>query len=533
MNRRKFLSRTVPATVMPALLNGFSFSAYGSQPGSMLQQLLGPDLPNDHILVLIQLHGGNDGLNTVIPLDVYGNYYTARANVAIPQDRVLRLDGTDKTGLHPAMTKLQTLFNNGKANIVQSVGYDKQNFSHFRSTDIWMTGDDSNNRSSREKRGWLGRYLEDVYPGYPYEYPNGDMPDPLAIQISDTPTVTVQGDVFSMGLSITDPTNVYSFTNPFNDYPLNSADANRELQFLRIITDKTKVYSDIIRAAYNKGANRGTYDETSLARQLAIVARLISGGLKTRVYTVTLGSFDTHKKQVNPGDTSTGGHAELLKSLSAGISAFQDDLEKQQLDGRVLGMTFSEFGRRIKSNASMGTDHGAAAPLILFGKHVKKGVLGNSPDIPAEVQVVDNIPFQYDFRSIYATVLERWFCVDKTKISQLMLKDYQSLPIIGGTPCGLDDDIDEVNEQADKMILKFWPNPYQQVATLQFSTPGGKTVVQQLNALGQLVRIHAMETYPAGTFNIDIYEDQLPSGMYFIRLQTGNLQKVIRVIKAK
>ncbi|HQD09636.1 MAG TPA: DUF1501 domain-containing protein, partial [Flavihumibacter sp.] len=524
---------TVPATVMPALLNGFSFSAFGSQPGSALHHLLGPDVPNDHILVLIQLHGGNDGLNTVIPLDVYGNYYTARANVAIPQDRVLRLDGTDKTGLHPAMTKLQTLFNTGKANIVQSVGYDKQNFSHFRSTDIWMTGDDSNNRSTREKRGWLGRYLEDVYPGYPYEYPNSDMPDPLAIQISDMPTVTVQGDVFSMGLSITDPMNVYSFVNPFNDYPLNSEDANRELQYLRIITDKTKVYSDIIRAAYSKGTNQGTYDDTSLAKQLAIVARLISGGLKTRVYTVTLGGFDTHKKQVNAGDTSTGGHADLLKSLSAGISSFQGDLEKQSLDDRVLGMTFSEFGRRIKSNASMGTDHGAAAPLILFGKHVKKGVLGTSPDIPADVQVVDNIPFQYDFRSIYATVLERWFCVDKTKISQLMLKDYQSLPIISGTPCGLDDDIDEVNEQADKMILKFWPNPYQQVATLQFSTPGGKTVVQQLNALGQLVRIHAQETYPAGTFNIDIYEDQLPTGMYFIRLQTGNLQKVIRVIKAK
>lgn len=532
MDRRKFLSNTVPAAVtLPALLNGFSFTAFGNSPNHSLARLLGPDATNDHILVLVQLGGGNDGLNMVIPIDMYANYYNARQNVAIQQSRVLRLDGTDRSGLHPAMTDMQNMYNDGKVNIVQSVGYANQNFSHFRSTDIWMSGDSSNNRFNREKRGWLGRYLETEYPGYPDAYPNADMPDPLAIQISSVPTVVVQGSIFSMGLSITDPENVYTFANPFSDYPLNSAPANKELRFLRVVSEKTKIYSDIIRAAYRRANNVATYPDNSLAHQLQIVARLIKGGLKTRVYTVSIGGFDTHKKQVNASDTSTGNHANLMKMLSASINAFQKDMELMGTDDKVLGMTFSEFGRRIKSNASLGTDHGAAAPLILFGKHVKKGILGTSPNIPADINVVNNIPFQYDFRSVYASVLERWFCVKQPLLNQLLLQNYQSLPLIKGGPCGLPDDPDDTNNQSDKLLLKMWPIPYGLNATIQFSTTGGHTMIQQINSLGQVVKVLKDEQLAAGTYNIDIYDDGLPSGPYFIRLQNQSLQKVLNVVK--
>ncbi len=532
MNRRKFLNNTVPAAItLPALLNGFSFTAFGSDPNHSLARLFSEAATNDHILVLVQLAGGNDGLNMVVPLDMYANYYNARPNVAIQQSRVLRLDGTDRSGLHPAMTEMQNMYNDGKISVVQSVGYANQNFSHFRSTDIWMSGDNSNDRLTREKRGWLGRYLETEYPGYPDAYPNADMPDPLAIQISNIPTVTVQGSVFSMGLSITDPENIYTFTNPFSDYPLNSPPANKELRFLRVVSEKTKIYSDIIRAAYRSSANMATYPDSSLAHQLQIVARLIKGGLKTRVYTVTVGGFDTHKRQVNASDTSTGNHARLMKDLSAGINAFQRDMELMQLDDRVLGMTFSEFGRRIKSNASLGTDHGAAAPLMLFGKHVKKGVLGTSPNIPADIEVVNNVPFQYDFRSVYASILERWFCVKQPLLNQLLLQNYQSLPVIKGGPCGLPDDPDVINNDGDKLLLKMWPNPYSLNATLQFSTTGGHTMIQQINSLGQVVKVLANGEYTAGTYNVDIYEDGLPAGAYFIRLQNQSLQKVLNVLK--
>lgn len=535
MNRRHFLRNTVPAAVsLPAFINGFSFTAFGADPSNTLGYLMRNAALNDHVLVLIQLGGGNDGLNMVIPLDMYANYYNARANIAIPQSKVLRLDGTDKSGLHPAMTDLQNMYNEGKATVVQSVGYDNPNFSHFRATDIWMSGDTTRDRFSRVKTGWMGRFLENEYPGYPDAYPNNDMPDPLAIQISPVPTLDVQGPILSMGLAITNPEKIYTFDNPFSDYPLNNANANKELRYLRVISQKTKIYSDIVRNAYRRAANMATYPADNwLAQQLQIVARLIKGGLKTRVYTVSIGGFDTHKRQVNASDTTTGSHAQLMKNLSQAVSAFQKDMELMQLDDRVMGMTFSEFGRRIKSNASMGTDHGAAAPLFLFGKHVKKGILGNSPEIPADIQVVNNIPFQYDFRSVYATVMERWFCVKQPALNAIMLQNYQSLPLVKGGPCGLPDDIDDVNNQSDQLVLKMWPNPYSLNATLQFTTTGGHTAIQQINALGQVVKVWANQDYTAGTYNIDIYDDNLPTGAYFIRLQNQSLQKVISVIKAR
>ncbi|MBX9785129.1 MAG: DUF1501 domain-containing protein [Chitinophagaceae bacterium] len=533
MNRRNFLRNTLPAAItMPGLINGFSFTAF-QKGDTALARLIEDATANDHVLVLIQLNGGNDGINMVIPLDIYGNYYNARTNVAIPQSKVLRLNKTDKAGLHPAMTDLQNMYNDGKMNIIQSVGYDNPNFSHFRSMDIWMSGDTTAERRKRVKTGWVGRYLQNEYPGYPDAFPNNEMPDPLAIQINYAPTLDLQGSIYSMGLAITDPENIYTFDNPFFDYPLTTIPANKELNFLRVISKKTKIYSDIIRSAYRKAKNLATYPEAQLAYQLKIVARLIKGGLKTKVYTVSLGGFDTHKKQVNASDTTTGNHAQLMKILSSSISAFQKDMELMQLDDRVLGMTFSEFGRRIKSNASLGTDHGAAAPLIMFGKSTKKGILGKSPDIPADIEVVDNMPMQYDFRSVYASVLEQWFCVDKPTINKLLLKNYQSLPLIYGGPCGLKEDINDVNNQSDDLIFKVWPSPYVTNATIQFSTKGGNTVIQQMNAPGQVIKVHTNKEYAAGTYNIDLYNDGLPAGAYFFRLQNGSLQKVITVMKGQ
>jgi uncharacterized protein (DUF1501 family) len=532
MNRRKFLRNTIPATVaMPALLNGFSFTAL-NEANSGLGRLLRFSTNTDHVFVLIRLDGGNDGLNMVIPLDMYANYYNARTNIAIPQSQVLRLDGTDKSGFHPAMTALQNMYNDGKVSVVQSVGYSNPNFSHFQASDIWNSGDTTELRRNRVHTGWMGRYLENEFPGYPDAYPNNDMPDPLAIQISSVPTLTVQGDIYSMGLSVTNPEKIYTFVNPFSDYPLDSAPANKELKFLRVISEKTKIYSDLIKAAYQRSSTLATYpSDNPLADQLRIVARLIKGGLKTRVYTVSIGGFDTHKKQVNASDTTTGPHAKLMKTLSEGISAFQQDIELMNLNDRVMGMTFSEFGRRIKSNASLGTDHGAAAPLILFGKHAKKGILGVSPDIPSDIQVVNNIPFQYDFRSVYASILEQWFCVQQPALDQILLKHYQSLPLIEGGPCGLPETPDDNNNAASKLVLKMWPSPYSLSATIQFSTNGGNTMIQQINSLGQVVKVLANGDYQAGTYNVDIYNDGLATGVYFIRLQNQALQKVITVMK--
>ena len=222
-----------------------------------------------------------------------------------------------------------------------------------------------------------------------------------------------------------------------------------------------------------------------------------------------------------------------MKDISTAISSFQNDLELMQLDDRVLGMTFSEFGRRIKSNASLGTDHGAAAPLIMFGKHVKKGILGQSPDIPADIEVVNNIPFQYDFRSVYSSVLQQWFCVTQPELNNVLLKTYQPLPLIQGGPCGLPEDIDTTNNNSLALTLKISPNPYAISATIQFSTTGGNTMIQLIDPLGQVVKILTNQEYAAGTYNIDIYNDGLPASVYFLRLQNKSLQKVITIVKAR
>jgi uncharacterized protein (DUF1501 family) len=169
-----------------------------------------------------------------------------------------------------------------------------------------------------------------------------------------------------------------------------------------------------------------------LADQLKIVARLVAGGLKTRFYLVNMGGFDTHAKQVEAADVTTGTHAKLLARLSEAIHAFQDDLQFLQVDDRVVGMTFSEFGRRIQSNASGGTDHGAAAPVFVFGKDVQGGVVGTNPVWPDKLTVNDNIAMQVDFRAVYNSLLEKWFQADPSEVESVLLNNYPALPLIRG-----------------------------------------------------------------------------------------------------
>ena len=378
MKRRTFLRNRIPAaTILPVVVNGLSFRAYGSE--SPLFSLLGTSTDTDHVLVIMQLNGGNDGLNMVIPIEFYSNYFNARRNIAIPQNRILPIDGNTKTGLHPAMTGLQHLYNEGELAIVHAVGYPSPSFSHFRATDIWMSASDSTQNITS---GWAGRYLNAEYPNYPNGYPNSVMPDPLAIQIGSVTSMTLQGPAVNMGMSISDPNSFYNLVNGVED-PAPDTPWGKELKYIRLVSQQTQQYAQVIKDAASKVTQQSAYPSgNGLADQLRIVARLVKGGLKTRVYMVSFGGFDTHSSQVNATDTTTGTHATLLMRVSDAIKAFMDDLKYLEIEDRVVGMTFSEFGRRIKSNSSLGTDHGAAAPLFVFGKNVSPGVVGNNPVIP-------------------------------------------------------------------------------------------------------------------------------------------------------
>ena len=524
MKRRDFIRTTSTGAVLPTVINGFSLKAFGED--SPLNTLLASATETDHVLVIVQLNGGNDGLNTVLPKDNYSAYFNARTNIAIPEAKILALNKFDKTGLHPSMTGMQALFNDGRLGIVQAVGYPQPNFSHFRATDIWMSAADSNQVLTS---GWGGRYLNYEYPNFPTGYPTSSMPDPLGIQIGSVTSLTFQGPAVNMGMSISNPNSFYNLLNGVED-PAPNTPAGKELKYVRLVSKQTQKYAAVVKDAAAKVPVQGTYPANNpLADQLKIVARLVKGGLKTRLYMVSYGGFDNHSLQVNAADTTTGTHANLLKNVSDAVKAFVDDLKGLGVDERVVGMTFSEFGRRIKSNSSGGTDHGAAAPMILFGKNVTNAVWGNSPSLPVNATVNDNIPMQYDFRSVYASLLENWLCVKNSDLQTIMLKNFQNIPLVNSASCKI-----TVPNTSGASLITNSPNPFTGSTTIKFTTAGGHTLIQIMDTLGRVLATPVDRDYSVeGTYTISFNSQNLPSGVYYARLQNGAVQQVRTMMKVR
>jgi uncharacterized protein (DUF1501 family) len=519
MKRRDFIKNTASAAILPSFLGGFSLQTFGEN--SVWSALASANTETDHVLVLVQLNGGNDGLNTVIPLDQYDKLFNARSNIIIPENKIIKING-GATGLHPALSGLKSLYDEGKVNIVQSVGYPTPNFSHFRATDIWLTASDANQVLNS---GWVGRYLNEEYPNFPVGYPNSIMPDPLAIQIGSVVSPGLQGPGVNMGMAISNPSNFYNLVNGIQD-PAPQTPAGKELTYIRQVSQQTQQYAQVIKSAAGKITQQSAYPSgNSLADQLKIVSRLIAGGLKTRIYMVSTGSFDTHANQVNLGQTETGTHAVLLQRVSDAIKAFMDDLKYLGVSKRVMGMTFSEFGRRVKSNSSGGTDHGAAAPLFVFGDGIKSGITGNNPVINTVVNASDNLPMQYDFRSVYASILQEWFCVSPTILNNVMLKDFQQLDLFkttykcsqsGGNP----------NQIAGKQLIKNYPNPFVGSTTIQVESQGGHLLVQVFDVQGRLIKTLYDAEKPSGTYQLVFEDEGWGPGVYYARLQNGNVQQI-------
>lgn len=422
MKRRNFL-RSAGMLSLPALIGAPGLAA---APNRLLSALMAAST-TDNILVLIQLVGGNDGLNTLVPLDQYETLTDLRSNIILPQSSLLGLNTTN--ALHPSMTAMQNLYLDGHLGIVQSVGYPNQNRSHFRSTDIWTSASES---TVEEPTGWLGRMLENDHPSFPEGYPNSGNPHPLAMIMGNVVSATCQGSAANFSLAVRDPFN-FTYIAPGGDTPIPSGAYGDELAFVRQTIAQSNEYGSIVTDAANAGnSNTGLYSGSNLSNQLSDIVSLISGGLETRVYVATLGGFDTHAFQTSNTDATQGNHANLLADLSESIAAFQADLVEKGLADRVLGMTFSEFGRQIRSNESTGTDHGTAAPLFLFGNCVQGSILGNSPELDPATPSGEGVPMQYDFRDIYASVMIDWFGLSDTTVRNLLYADYTYLPIVNG-----------------------------------------------------------------------------------------------------
>jgi hypothetical protein len=318
---------------------------------------------------------------------------------------------------------------------------------------------------------------------------------------------------------------INGITEPEPDTPMGN-----ELTYLRAVARTTNKYATVIEAAAAKVTQQytGYPANNELAAQLKTVARLVAGGLKTKVYMVSTGGFDTHGGQVNAGDTTTGGHAHLLGQLSDAITAFMKDCQLLGVDKQVLGMTFSEFGRRIVSNGSLGTDHGAAQPVFIFGNAAQTGVLGTNPDL-SSTNVESNLPMQYDFRSVYSSILRDWFCVQPSDVSTMLLKNYQYLPFVKNSACG--NTYTDLNNLGNSLISNY-PNPFTSGTTITFKTNGGHTLVQILDVAGRLVRVPVDQDYPQGTYTITVNTSALAHGVYYARLQNQSVQQVRTMLKA-
>lgn len=436
MKRRDFLKNIAPLAAVPLFSN--RLFAYVPQLSQLDYNILSQSaLSDDRVLVIIQMSGGNDGLNMVLPLDQYTNLAMARSNILIPDTSALLL-GSFPTGLHPAMTGLKNLYDDQKLTVIQNVSYNSPNFSHFRATDIFTTGSNSNQVI---ETGWLGRYIENRYPGFPYAYPSVDEPDPLAITIGSSVAQAFQATV--QNASQTVPSNFSGLLTqllPYTNTYVPPTPAGTEVQFIRQQQAAATQYSSRIINAWNSGANMLTYPtppaglNNNLAQQMKIVARLIKGGLKTKVFWVRMGGFDTHASQVSTSDTRLGTHANLLQELSDSIFAFQEDLRLMGIEERVMGMTMSEFGRRIKSNNAVGTDHGTSAPVFVFGAYANPTVLGSNPVIPAVVPTNLNLGIEFDYRELYMSVLQNWYCLP-TGTAETVLGNTQTPLSALTSPC--------------------------------------------------------------------------------------------------
>lgn len=412
MNRRFFLKNTLSVSILSSL----------AIDGWLKCCILRPNEGRDvRSLVLVQLEGGNDGLSTVIPLDQYANLTKARKNIIIPDKKALPLHDSSVTGLHPALGEIQKLYNNKQLTILQGVGCPNPDLSHFKAIDIWHTAYDL---PSTIPTGWVGRFLEQESMER-----SADSGHPMAVQVGPSLSKALLGSS-SSGMIVRNTDFFYDLI-PGNHDPAPKTKAGDQLSFLRRTIEESKGYLLKVKEAAMRQKNLSKMYPAgnALADQLKIVAQLIGGGLQTKVYVVNIKGFDTHDDQVDISDTTQGPHADLLSQVSRAIGAFEDDLALMGKEDMVLGMVYSEFGRRIKSNASWGCDHGTSAPVLLFGSKLKGGLVGHNPIIADKVEVNDNLPMQIDFRSVYASILKDWLGVSKPAIESSLMSTYPTLDL--------------------------------------------------------------------------------------------------------
>ncbi|TXH21452.1 MAG: DUF1501 domain-containing protein [Chitinophagaceae bacterium] len=363
------------------------------------------------VVVVLQLSGGNDGLNTVIPVrnDIY---YKLRPTLSIKKESTHTL--TDEISLHPALTGFKALYDEGNLGILNNVGYPNPDRSHFRSMDIWQSASNSNEYLHS---GWVGRYLDAQCNGC--DHPT------QAMEVDDILSLALKGNNLN-GIALLDPKKLFGTTNEKLFRAINQAykkihDAEHEapVDYLYKTMSQTLSSADYIFKESKTRPSGASYPDTELGKGLKTIASLIFSDINTKVYYISLGSFDTHVGQQNQQER-------LFKQLNDAVLSFTNDLKKNGRMDDVLLFTFSEFGRRVAQNASNGTDHGTANNMFLISGGLKqKGILNAMPNL---IDLKDgDLTYQVDFKNVYATIIDKWLDADIVKV---LGKQYDTLSFI-------------------------------------------------------------------------------------------------------
>ena len=544
MKRRQFIKLTTTASAAGML----PFELQASM--KLVNSFYNCDLSNRK-LILVELNGGNDGLNTVIPINGFTDYQTLRPNIHIPSSVYLPLNNLDSNligtnqdiALHPELTGFYNLYAQDQLRIIQSVGYPSQNKSHFGSQDIYATGNDGNNWINGDQSGWIGRFIEQNY--------NDSIPTnyPLGIQVgSNTTSLGFHGEIehgLALNLSGQDSENFYSILSGLAGEPPNnipSSDYGTELQYIIDTDILSNQYSQVISTAFNNGANSNTanYPDTNLADQLKTVARLIRGGIETKVFMVKLGGFDTHNNQNQSSGDIQGTHSELLNTLSGAIESFMTDLNSDNLADDVLGITFSEFGRKAKENGSLGTDHGEVAPMFAFGKPVKSGISGINVDLTEAVQT-NNYQLhtiQHDYRATFATIMQDFLGAPNSIIDSTFLENVTSESFVSSKISDLiklnytvpEDCYSEALTIPQNNIDNWtiYPNPFRTSFFVIDRNQIGETNFELRNQLSQIVLKGDLKFTNGKT---SINAAMLENGMYFLTLKNSVETSSHKIIK--
>jgi uncharacterized protein (DUF1501 family) len=534
MKRRNFIRLTSTASAL-SLLPTDVFALFKSAGMDTCPNV------NAKKIVLIQLAGANDGLNTVVPINQYDKYASLRPNIKLSNaglaNGIINLDSTlsltDQVGLHPSLVGFKSLYDSGLMRVIQGVGYPTQDKSHFKSTDLWLTGGDGTSANNLLDSGWVGRFLENYYANFITAN------FPLGIQLgSSDNSLGFHGEVehgMSLNINGQDPSGFYSVINGLGGAaPTNipNSEYGNLLRFILENDTSSNTYAQTISAAFNSGSNSSTYPNTSLANQLKTVARFISGGLQTKVYLVKIGGFDTHDLQVSAKTTThLGKHADLMTQISEAIKAFITDLNSQNMGEDVIAVTFSEFGRKAAENGNLGTDHGEIAPMFVFGSSIAPGVSGTNINL-SEAVVGNNYQVQtvqHDYRRVFSTILQDWFGVNNatldlsfynhttnsgyanTKITNL-IKAQNTVP----PSCYTDKTLGTTNFE-NKNEIVVYPNPSSEIVVVHATNNINSITIFTIDGRN-------IQTYknPLTSSEFTINVQNLSVGMYTIKIHSEN-----------